>query len=284
MTNCNCYVVDNMTNRYFPAPVWDLLFEYADDSTFIVMPQICRLANKVSNIERHYRRRIVVMRLLAIEKMFDNQTKCREAVQEDGRNIRYVIDQTDELCKLAMNSRSPGYRHSSRNIKYIRNQTPELCFMSLHYSPYNLKYIRPEFQTKEICEVALRTSGYMIRYIREDLVTPELCLLAVNTTPDAIGYIKGRHLTQDICLAAVKKSPSTVMDIPREYRTKEMFEEYVKFNPKRALYRLSASEQTIELCQLAVEKDPKTVKRFKNKTMQYYRAAMEANPKVVMYL
>ena len=47
------------------------------------------------------------------------------------------------MCKIA-------FQNDQNTIKYIKVQTEELCKMAIESNPYNILFIQPEMQTEEI--------------------------------------------------------------------------------------------------------------------------------------
>ena len=55
-------------------------------------------------------------------KYVEDQTPeiCLEAVKQDGDALQYVKDQTPEICLAAV-------QQDGRALGYVKNQTPEIC-------------------------------------------------------------------------------------------------------------------------------------------------------------
>lgn len=80
------------------------------------------------------------------------------------------------------------------NIQYVREQTEELCKLAVQIYPYTIKYVKD--QTEELCKLAVENNGYAIEYVREQ--TPELCKIAVEEEPYALEYVNLEFITQEI--------------------------------------------------------------------------------------
>jgi len=83
---------------------------------------------------------------------FLNQLKDKEVlkyIENDGTILSMITNQSDNLCKLAVNQ-----------------------------SPYDIEYIKN--QKKEICEIAINKNPFVIDLIKEQTI--DLCLLALEKT------------------------------------------------------------------------------------------------------
>jgi len=84
--------------------------------------------------------------------------KALEAVNKNGYAIKYVEDQTPEICLAAV--KQDGY-----NLQYVKDQTPEICLAAVKQNWDTLKYVKD--QTKEICLAAVRQDGDALKYVEE---------------------------------------------------------------------------------------------------------------------
>jgi len=58
----------------------------------------------------------------------------RELVQQNGLNLRYIVDQTDELCLMAV-------RKDGLALQYVRNQTTAICETAVNQNIDAVMYI-----------------------------------------------------------------------------------------------------------------------------------------------
>ena len=57
-----------------------------------------------------------------------------EAVKENGYALRYIKNQTEEICLEAV--KEEGYA-----LQYVKNQTEEICLEAVKQNGYALKYV-----------------------------------------------------------------------------------------------------------------------------------------------
>lgn len=148
-----------------------------------------------------------------------------ENIHTNGMLIRYISDQTPELCSKAIESDPCSIlvikdKHIefirlalSKNgclLKYIQDQTPELCEIALKQTVEAFRYIR--FPTINMCEYALSKNGWYIRTILHNTLdnTPNnthenvlyhLCKIAVKENGSAIQFIDDQ--TYELCLLSI---------------------------------------------------------------------------------
>ena len=66
-----------------------------------------------------------------------------KAVESDGDALRYVKDQTHEICLKAVEQN--GYA-----LKYVKDQTHEICLKAVKQNGYALRYVNPAVFDSEI--------------------------------------------------------------------------------------------------------------------------------------
>ena len=80
------------------------------------------------------------------------------AIKQSGYAIRFIQDQTPELCIIAV--------RDSSCLKYIKQQTPEICLEAIKHNSWQLEYVLE--QTPKLCIIAVTHS-----YQCKQLVKPE---------------------------------------------------------------------------------------------------------------
>jgi len=77
-------------------------------------------------------------------------------VRKDGLIIKFIENQTEYLCLLALKS-------NKKSFKFMKNPTYEVCLEAVKLCGWNLKYIKN--QTTELCILALLNKYEAIRYV-----------------------------------------------------------------------------------------------------------------------
>ena len=166
---------------------------------------------------------------------------CALAVQKDGLALQFIKQEfkTDEICKLAV--QRDGYA-----LQYVENKTDEICKLAVQCSSVALRYVRN--QTDELCKLAMLRNEYALEMVKNQ--TPELCMYAIQQYSDALQYVKNQ--TDEICKYAVQKDGCSIRFV---------------------------RNQTEELCTLAIEQNilaQQYVKINLNKTtLQYVKNQTE---------
>lgn len=70
-----------------------------------------------------------------------------EAIKRDGTMLRYVRNQTPELCMVAV-------KQNAHALRYVINQTEKLCLTAVNNFSTAFKYVQN--QTEAICAVYLK--------------------------------------------------------------------------------------------------------------------------------
>jgi len=89
-------------------------------------------------------------------------------------------------------------------LEYVKNQTEEICKLAVQHHGYALKYVKEQFKTEEICKLAVQQYGLALEYVKEQ--TDKICKLAVQQDGLALQYVKDPFLTEEICKLAVQQN------------------------------------------------------------------------------
>ena len=94
---------------------------------------------------------------------------------DNGLNLRYVVHQTEELCKLAVQ-------------EFVKDQTEEICKLAVRQNGHALKYV--DHQTDKICKLAVQQDGFSLEWVKNQ--TDEICKLAVRRNGHALESVKNK--------------------------------------------------------------------------------------------
>ena len=145
---------------------------------------------------------------------------CLTAVKYDGLSLRFIKQQTPEICLEAVKNNDYGLLYGYA-LKYVLEQTEEICVAAVKKDGLALKYVTK--QTPQICLEAVKNNGYALASVLEQTEeiclaavqkygcallcvtkqTHQICLAAVQNDADALKYVLA--LTPEICLATVQK-------------------------------------------------------------------------------
>jgi len=99
---------------------------------------------------------------------------------EHGMALRYVIDQTEKLCKKALEKNGLALQH-------VNIQTEKLCEIAILQDAMALQYVKD--QTHEICVTAVKQNGLTLQYVKQQ--NEIICKLAIAQNSEAVRYVKG---------------------------------------------------------------------------------------------
>lgn len=87
---------------------------------------------------------------------------CLEAVKNNWMALEYVIDQTDEMCMIAL-EKSDGYA-----LQYIHRQTEQMCIKAVQYNGWHLQNVKK--QTPAVCIAALTKNPLVVEYVDKNIL------------------------------------------------------------------------------------------------------------------
>lgn len=97
-----------------------------------------------------------------------------------GGALEYVVNQTEEICKCALEyetffdrDRKPYILDTFASIK-IELQTEEICKIAVSKYWATLQFVKKEFQTEEICKLAIEQDLKAFKFIEPDCITEEV--------------------------------------------------------------------------------------------------------------
>jgi hypothetical protein len=160
-------------------------------------------ANKIILSERN---------LIYESEIWNNTDYQLSAIKQSEYVLKYIKNQTDEICLEAVKQNGYALRHVSK-------QTNEICLAAVNQEGDTLSAV--ENQTDEICLAAVRQNGFAIQYVKNQ--TNELCLEAVKENGCALEYVNNQ--TAEICLEAVKENKIALKYVNikvREYVIREL--------------------------------------------------------------
>ena len=83
-----------------------------------------------------------------------------KVVTQIGSELKYVTEQTDEICLAAV-------RIDGHSLRFVKNQTEEICLVAVTENGFSLKYVKD--QTEEICLAAILETIGSLEYVNEDM-------------------------------------------------------------------------------------------------------------------
>jgi hypothetical protein len=125
--------------------------------------------------------------------------------------ILKYIEQTDELCKLALSKCCDG-------IRYIKNLTEELCIIAINSNCCAFAHIPGDMKTVEICKLAISNGGMMLKYVPDGVKTPELCILAVSQNGMSLQYVPIDIRDENICKIAFRQNSKSFIFVPNKIK------------------------------------------------------------------
>jgi hypothetical protein len=105
----------------------------------------------------------------------------------DWKALEYVNEQTEEICKLAV--QQDGYA-----LQFVKEQTEEICKLAVHHKyGWALQFVKE--QTEELCKLAVQQDGCALEFVKEQ--TEEICKLAVQRNWQALQYVNKKQFSKE---------------------------------------------------------------------------------------
>ena len=112
---------------------------------------------------------------------FKQYNATETLVMNDGLALEHIHEQTEELCKLAIEQHALA-------LQYVNEQTEALCKLAVSNRGDALQYVNE--QTTELCKLAITRYGYNLRFVREQTIELiEIALLSNVSLCDLINAI-----------------------------------------------------------------------------------------------
>lgn len=134
-------------------------------------------------------------------------------------------------------------------LKYVKEQTYELCKLAVEQDPEAFMFVKEEFITDELCELVLSKKGKMLQCFKhKNMITEELYKLAVKQNGLALEFVKEEHQTYEMCKLAVEQNAWALQYVKNQ--TDELCKLAVQKDGSTLQF---VKNQTEEICILAVK-------------------------------
>ncbi len=221
---------------------------------------------------------------------------CLAAVKQSGLALKYIKSPTEEVCRAALSQNPSADKYLPDKFKYlvikkepeqkkkktgpslslkgVREQTPELCLSAVKENGLNLKYVF--VQTEEICMAAIlqnpRATVYLEKYFQD------LIIDLIDQRPDYIWHVS--KPTIEICEAIIMKG-APLHSIPAKMRTTKIILQSLK---RDGLGLRDVTDQTLEMCQVAIDNDPYSIQFVKEQTPELCWQAIKKSPLSIKFI
>lgn len=144
------------------------------------------------------------------EYIWTDTIACSHIISHNAEMIRYVENQTHNMCLFAVSNN--GYL-----LRHVKEKTYDICLKAIQMFGATIKNIgKNTFQYDtylELCFAAINNDAYaLFSIIKLEILTDDdyikLCLIAVKKNGSILQHIKKQ--TEEICLAAVKSDPDAI--------------------------------------------------------------------------
>lgn len=225
-------------------------------------------------------------------KYIHDQTEnlCKDAVSQNGFALKYVKEQTEELCMYAIKQNPLAIQFmkeqttelaiyavfkNAKTIMYIQNQQEEICMIAVTQDPLTIKYIKN--QTPSLCEIAVTQNGLVIEHIRNKSI--EICRLAVKQNGFALEYIPNQ--TEEICKMAVSQTGLALKFVNDNLQSQSINLIAIEQN---SLAFQFVKNKTEDVCNAALKRDGKLLRFIENQTETMCREAVKQNGLALKYV
>jgi len=221
---------------------------------------------------------------------------CLKAVRKEGLTLRWVTEQTPEICEAAVENCGTAIayakyqteamclkavREHGLNLQFVQKQTAQICLEAVRNFCIAFRFVEPRFLNREICLTAVRGDGDLLAYVPPETDGyAEICMEAVKQYPESVRYVKDHacgNSFEAIYLEAVKKKGNCVnFGTIKDKRSLNVCKEALKQNPM-VFQNFTESEKTPEMCLLAVSLLGSNIRYIENQSPEICLAAVRQN-------
>jgi hypothetical protein len=216
----------------------------------------------------------------SIRRVTDQTEALCEIAIKDGVPLSYIKNKTDNTCRIAV------VKEYAANLKYCVNKTKELCRLAVEENGYSLKYIQD--QDEELCKLAVSKLGSALQFCK--IQTEEICKIAVQSDPSVLQYVW--HQTEELCQLALNLNPEVYVDVRRPDVETYKLNEHKKYgrvmpfifeSEQKAIEEVKNGDALLyyvqnpspELCKIAIKKNPDNFPFIKQQTEELCAIALK---------
>lgn len=173
-------------------------------------------------------------------------------IYEDGDNFktnRFILGERINWINFFNSKHELIYeavKYNPSSIKYVNDQTEKLCLLAVSKDAFSIRHIKNP--SLEVVKEAIKTNGLVIvTSIKKEYLTEDLYIEAIKRDPTII--CNQNIQTYDRCLEAVKQNPCMLYYIDNKYKTNDL---YITALSKDGYILKQIENKTYELCKIAV--------------------------------
>lgn len=150
----------------------------------------------------------IIRKAVEINPLFLSEIKdpdswtCEVAVKNNGSALEFVPKnlRTPELCKLALDQ-------DGEALAFVINQTEDLCALAVTSTPYALQYVQEKFMTPKVISRGIAMEPRVIEYIPADIIMNNSdCQDLLLRRPEFLSYVAKQ--TVELCLWLLTNEPT----------------------------------------------------------------------------
>jgi hypothetical protein len=178
---------------------------YLHPNGFIFEVNIPPTGNVIKQLNKFKTNALILKNPLSFKTFIKKYNLELLAVKEAGLNLKYIDDQTDDICLEAV-------KQDGVALKYVTDQTDEICLEAIQNDCEALQYVDYDIKTEDFCLCAINNDPYALKYA--DTQTESMCLIAIKQNPHLIQYVQKQ--TENICIEAVKQDGFMLVHIKKQ--------------------------------------------------------------------
>jgi hypothetical protein len=181
----------------------------------------------------------VLLENKALEEFFkpvfspDETDRLLFDLSKDGLLIKYIANQTPDMCSIAVNQNPLAILHvtspteelwlsavskESYLFRSARNPSNALCWAALKSDPQLLFYMQ-EQATEEMCLFAVKSDGLLLKFVKNK--TDKICKEAIKNNTESLKFIK--NPSSELCILADRINLSEYREKMNRLSTNQSF-------------------------------------------------------------
>jgi hypothetical protein len=106
---------------------------------------------------------------------------------------KFILSEREEIAFKDNIQMMNAIKQSYMALRYVKDQTPELCLYAIQQDCWALQFVKE--QTDDLCKIAIKKSGSALQFVNNQ--TYEMCKIAVYECKVALQFVRNKDFKFD---------------------------------------------------------------------------------------
>jgi len=201
-----------------------------------------------------------------------------DELKKNGMLLKYILEQTEELCLIAV-------KQNSNAIIHVKKPTEAIMLATVKQNGMAIKYIKDP--SDKICEIALIQNPLVLQYIKYQTI--KMIKIACKKNPVTVSMIK--KPSKELYYELISDNIETFKYMDNKF----VDDEFIMFVWEKCvtsdgLSLMNCTNQTMELCKIAIEQNSNAIQYInesiftKKQIIELQLMGIVKNPMVIKYV